>query len=440
MYKKIKWAYIIVLSFMFVYAFPIYGPVNSAILSAVLILLLLMFNGKALKTFLDLLRTRGFIYFLLTYLLFLLLVVLFTTAKGAYDFSMMRTLLNNIFSLFICAALVAIVFKDYKNYELSSIIVIILILQSLFIMMMILVPDLREMIQPYIQSESNLERMATYGGVRGLALSGSVAFGISVTMGSMGFVLHYWFATVGKNVAAPFKLLIFIIALFASLSAGRTAILGFVLGFYIYMFYYSWYILLKAYIKYLVITLTVLTAFWIYVLNTPDLLKIFNTYALYVFQFIFNYLDTGSFSVSSVEKLESMYFYPPSDNVFLGDGYYTAVDGSYYMHTDAGYMRYTLFFGLIGSSVVYFSLLLLLMFYMLKLNTFHPFYKYFIVGFIFLFLIYHYKGDVILWNVGFMKVFTLMVFFEYLKYIDLKRIKCNTTKNNGVFLKRCETF
>src|SRR5690606_35374101 len=37
---------------------------------------------------------------------------------------------------------------------------------------------------------------------------------------------------------------------------------------------------------------------------------------------------------------------------FIGDGYYTNPDGSYYMHTDAGFMRNVLLSGIVGLLLV----------------------------------------------------------------------------------------
>ena len=46
--------------------------------------------------------------------------------------------------------------------------------------------------------------------------------------------------------------------------------------------------------------------------------------------------------------LDDMYFPIPFSTFLIGDGCYTALDGGYYMSTDAGYMRNLLLFGIVG--------------------------------------------------------------------------------------------
>jgi hypothetical protein len=165
----------------------------------------------------------------------------------------------------------------------------------------------------------------------------------------------------------------------------------------------------------------ILTIIYVYITSSSDLSFMFEKYSLYVFRPILNYLNTGSFSVSSLDKLNHMYFFPPNGNIFLGDGFYMAENGSYYMQTDAGYMRFLPFFGLIGSAIIYLLFLSFLFYINGKLidNKF----KYVTYGFVLIFFIYQYKGDVIFWNVGLMKIFILMILFEYMKYLDMKNGK-----------------
>lgn len=66
-----------------------------------------------------------------------------------------------------------------------------------------------------------------------------------------------------------------------------------------------------------------------------------------------------SFGSSGDKLSKEMYFMPDESTFIWGDGRYTNNDESYYMRTDAGYMRIILYFGIVGASLVYLSYFLL---------------------------------------------------------------------------------
>lgn len=80
----------------------------------------------------------------------------------------------------------------------------------------------------------------------------------------------------------------------------------------------------------------------------------------FAFEGFFNLFETGEFTTSSTEKLQTMYVFP--DNLktwMIGDGYFSSprdvdpffigkIVGGYYMGTDVGYLRFIFYFGVIG--------------------------------------------------------------------------------------------
>jgi hypothetical protein len=70
----------------------------------------------------------------------------------------------------------------------------------------------------------------------------------------------------------------------------------------------------------------------------------------WTFRLVISIMDGGKTRVGSLDILFGrMYFFPESVRTLLiGDGLIVNNDGSFYMHTDAGYMRYLLFFGMLG--------------------------------------------------------------------------------------------
>ncbi|MEY0859955.1 hypothetical protein AB7239_19625 [Providencia alcalifaciens] len=252
-----------------------------------------------------------------------------------------------------------------------------------------------------------MERLSTYGGVRGLGLSGSIAFGLAATMGLLGYIFFYWGVN-SKKISRAGLIFLFIICFIASLSAGRTSFLGFLLGF---AFSYLPKIRIISTFKSILILIIIISLLTLFITSTTEFDSVINTYSNYAFQPIYNYLETGSFSVSSTEILQRMYFLPSDTlTILFGDGRYTNADHSYYMNTDAGYMRFLLYFGLLGSIVPYIGFIYICM-YLSKINKNN---KLFFLGVLILSFIYHYKGEIILFNVSFMKIIFIIGFFDIL--------------------------
>lgn len=134
--------------------------------------------------------------------------------------------------------------------------------------------------------------------------------------------------------------------------------------------------ILKTFAAIVIITLPIV----VYLYNTN---QIFHNQIRFAFEGFFNLVEAGEWNVASNNKLRTMYIWPDNlktwligdgyfDNPYYDDPYYIGpnFDG-YYMATDAGYLRFIYYFGLIGLSL--FSI------YMIKVcsvcvNKF-PFYK-----------------------------------------------------------------
>lgn len=82
----------------------------------------------------------------------------------------------------------------------------------------------------------------------------------------------------------------------------------------------------------------------------------------WAFEAFFSYNDTGVVSTGSSDRIIEMYKSVP-DNItgwIIGEGHFENPDGSYYKHTDIGYLRLILCFGIIG-----------LLFYLLAIYKFY---------------------------------------------------------------------
>lgn len=72
----------------------------------------------------------------------------------------------------------------------------------------------------------------------------------------------------------------------------------------------------------------------------------------WAFELIINFLDSGSVETTSTDQLKDMWVLPDNFRTWLiGDGLFFNRDGTYYMHTDVGYLRTIYAIGLVGVGV-----------------------------------------------------------------------------------------
>ena len=129
---------------------------------------------------------------------------------------------------------------------------------------------------------------------------------------------------------------------------------------------------------------------------------------------ILNYMNQGELSSTSTDALHAMYFPLTEQQFLIGDGRYT--DGqSYYMKTDAGYMRFALFYGVVFSSILYFYFV----YFLMRVSLLDKKYFWVLIFFIIMSFIFHYKGEVVLFAVSYGKLLFLIVFYMYLKLMYL---------------------
>ena len=96
----------------------------------------------------------------------------------------------------------------------------------------------------------------------------------------------------------------------------------------------------------------------------------------------------------SGDEMVDMYWLPRQDStVFFGDGMYQLSDGSFYGHTDVGFMRHMLFYGVFGELVGYASLIILMyVLYSIAIDTGMKLLKILSVSVLFLAVFFEVKG------------------------------------------------
>ncbi|WP_140396206.1 hypothetical protein [Vibrio casei] len=386
--------------------------VNSSYV-AFFFIFILMLRRNVFECSIYILKSKIVLLLILCISLLIYFSIFTSVINGTYDFSILPTHVNNLATIFfsiVCTSYF-IVMKDKYDISLYKLLSIIFLLQCFFVILMLLSPSFSMLVQSVTKTEAQISRLSSYNGIRGLGLTGFVAFGFSITMGILYPIMSYWIKYESK-LNDFFKILILLIGAICSLSAGRTSILGIFIGLFIVIYPIRIeinYILRSMKVYFIIIAILIALIYIIF--NNKELTNIAIFYSRYVFQSIWNYIEYGSFSVQSLEHLDSMYFYPDDLNWLIGSGHYTNADGSYYMHTDAGYMRFILYFGLIGSLIAYVCFILFSLTTIGSLND-----KVIQLILILIFLssfIYHYKGEVIMFSVPYNRVYFLIFFWSY---------------------------
>jgi len=412
------WVGFLLFSSIYAIDLPLIG--NSSYWSWLLIFpSLLIINGSYSNLRL-LASQRVFYYPIISLGCIILLSFLIPIFYLTFDISMLKTWINNLVAYLAMSVLACIFCCSTTLYKNVFLLVLkVFILQAVITWLMLVSPDLSDSIQSISKTAGSIEKMEQYGGVRGLGFSGLAAFALAVIMGLMALLLHYYFAVYMKDSSLILKILILFVTLIASISAGRTAIAGFLLGFSFYYVELGPTKFLLGIFKVSAYCLVIITPIIFYILATPELTEIVVKYYTYAFKIVYLYFSEGQVSVSSLSSLEQMYFPLTEEQILIGDGRYTGGDGAYYMHTDPGFMRFTLFFGILPSLFIYSSFLYIMFSYYLINRGYVKQVGMLILSIVAIAFIYHYKGEIIMFNVSYMKII-------YFVFISLSLITIKT--------------
>ncbi|MGA6435446.1 hypothetical protein ACPD9M_08450 [Acinetobacter baumannii] len=399
--------------FLFFFIFGMPTPIGSLTpLLTMSIVLWALLNYK--KYFLFIPKE---IFYLFIFLIFDLLVCLIIPCiLGTYDFSIIQTKINFIASL-LATYILARSFSSNNNItdkQFFNLLLVIFSIQVILIVGMLINSDFSQAITSFTRnSDQGARVLESYAGARGLGIADSSAFGFAIVMGLLIFLTFFAY----KNNFISFKYFIVLLLLgsVASISAGRTAVLGIMFGLVYLLLNFKNYRSL----------LTLISIFLFFILIGSILISIdrnsienetLGFFYSYSMEPILNYINEGSFASTSTDALQNMYFPLTEQQYLIGDGRY--MDGeSYYMATDAGYMRFTLFYGgvfslMFYSYFIYFTMKLIF----IKKNN--------IILLLFLLVIslaLHYKGEVVLFSISYNKVLFLILFFIYMKSIGINK-------------------
>ena len=144
--------------------------------------------------------------------------------------------------------------------------------------------------------------------------------------------------------------------IFGAFSAGRTAILG--------IAFWGIYLIVKVLrqfdkktLRNIVVGIVLVVVFVTLIKNKLVNNSAWTHFTDYLFQVFGNESTGKGFSISNSESLNQLlndyYFKVDISTLLFGDGRYTGLDGLYYMHTDAGYMRNILYWGIFATATLF---------------------------------------------------------------------------------------
>ncbi len=345
---------LILLILMFMYLFAFNMPIaSSSVYSSFIASIFCFFNIKKLTESYKFELFKEFIYkqfkYIIFPLFFLFVICSFIgVVHGTNDFSYTTQIFKSLIYSVLFVPVAGFFITGYgegnrfKNFLYQP-----YLIQSTIIILCLLFPSLYNIVKSF-QYDSIVEVAERYNGIRGLALSGPQFFGLACSYIFVMFMLAHDF--VSNRIGIKYTLVCFLFFFISSLSIGRTALIGCV----IFILYISLYNILtrfsfnkKTGVFFIALTLSALFLFPYMMYNQAVYDIVFNKVTPFAFEFIDKYISTGKFSTTSTDVLGHMYF-PLSESTLLhGDGYYTNINNdAYYMNTDAGFMRPTLYGGI----------------------------------------------------------------------------------------------
>lgn len=396
---------LIFIIFLFLFIFGLTTPIGS--IARILVAITIFYAFINYKKYLANFPKEIFLLFLFLFA-DLSVCLLVPTFLHTYDYTIIPTKINFIASILATFFIALYLSKKLSINDFIKLILNIFSIQIILIIIMLLNPSIADFITSYTRTGEHSSRiMENYAGARGLGIADSSVFGLAIVMGL--FLLITFYSYTEKFITFKKFLFLLILGSVASISAGRTAILGLIFGL-VYLFLNmkntrSIYMLLLT-----IVTIGSGVLFLINIDQNSIKNPTLNYFYSYSMEPIINYKNTGSLSSGSTDVLQNMYFPLTELQHLIGDGKYTDGD-HYYKETDAGYMRFSLFYGSIFSFIFYAYFL----FFLFKVSLKSKGYAILIFCFALLTLILHYKGEVILFAISYNKLLFLIVFFIYLK-------------------------
>ncbi len=346
--------------FLLIHSFYLVPPIiNSSLITPLVCLTFIgLYKGNYLFDIYVAIRNK-YIYGIYFFIFILILVnLLIITLHLTFDISYAKNYISHIIQLSIIIIVSVYIFNNLNDYKSSSeyaekLIVYIFVIQSIVQVIAFLSPQVASLIHlTYAPGYAEII-YEQYGGVRGLALTGSAGWGLAVGYG-FAFLFYVKSFIIGQKITL-FNIIIGLLLVLGTFFAGRSGFLGAILGVIYYLF--STERTIKKFKNIFIILLSIIFIILLVYISLPSFVELLvHKVFPFVFEFYYHYESSGKVQTWSTNRLMEMWSIPISEKtMILGDGLFTDPRGDhYYMRTDVGYVRNTLFGG------IFFALLIVI--------------------------------------------------------------------------------
>ena len=332
--------------------------------------------------------------------LYLSIIVFYSYAKtayvGYYDVTFPRnTLLILVEDLGLGVLFGSnLIVRGYSTKRIVDIIINVIVAQSVIVILMYFIDPFRNFMFS-VQSSAAFSEVSSieseFYKFRGLGLSYHLFYDLGFLQ-SFGLVLIMYQYLIAKtlSIISVVKYFIILITVFV---IARTGLIGILVSIIIFIFssVYNHNFLSVYFLKRLVIITCIL--FMLPFLLPKSAINDFNNKIYpWFFEWYENYKITGRVSTMSSDILTKEMYYELENQLFwYGNGIYKRGSASFEGLTDAGYMRVLIYFGIVGSLLLYGYYVLMMI---MSLIYGEKKYKLIPIMFILCLFIVHYKGDV----------------------------------------------
>ncbi|HDR2406437.1 TPA: hypothetical protein QCJ32_003061 [Enterobacter asburiae] len=281
----------------------------------------------------------------------LMLLCYFVGQNNDYLFVLFRYLSKAILIPFGCCLLIRNLAQDISERRsdfhtlMRQSVAFALYFQFIIVILQLTLPSFREAFNSIIELTDEWKALADVGHFRATGLAGLSIYDTSIAYGILYLFFLPWCTS--NNLTKNFKfLLITLIICVLSLIAGRSGFI-FVFTIFLFFFIYSRRKIFYSFSLTLFITLTIIAVIAVMGIDK------FTQFLQFVFEPIYNYMDTGSFETASTNELIDSYLFIPWEVPPLtGFGFWAQPSLSepynFIYKTDSGILLNYIAFGVAG--------------------------------------------------------------------------------------------
>lgn len=410
--------------FSYIFNFPVLSQsfgMGSNFVIGFFLLIFAFLNNKYREIIINLFNKKYILIIFSILTIICLYSFMIPTILDTDDYSIIPNFISQYFTLSIGIFVFALYIYKGRVSKLPLDLIYIYFIQGCIQLVSLVFPSVNIVLNNFRTSGAvEIGQEGFYGGIRGLSISGQAFFGLGVGYALIFIlILKYW-----SQITPQFKVLrfvIFSIILFGGLSAARVSLVGLVVGS---IYKISTYIytkksfqnfrnrLFKFYsiILFLMVCagLLVLVLISEYTNSGQFLVTSWGSFSNYSFEFLNEFVESGRLSTTSTDILFNRMYFPIESiqTKLIGDGKYAGIGTSYYMNTDAGYMRNILYFGVIGTIILFFYQLSFFKWNDKRWNLFN-------IGMLICILVLHIKGEVLGYSTMVLSILILILQYQH---------------------------